>query len=551
MSIRIIVAGPPKTGNVWIKHILAELYGLHIISPEPGAEVEELQSFLQNGQFPPDSIFQQHYWPTEEFLSLVAAEQIHLVTVLRNPYDAFVSLYHFVQNFPENFPPGHELHPLRKNLIDDPEIFAFIARVQKGFGIHLQLAYEWLASERSQIVRYEDLQLDPFPEVARLASRIAPVEEAAIRAAIEASSAEKMRKRSNRLSRHIRKAKVGDWKNHLSEEHLQVFRANHADLIEKLGYEVIDHIQPGSRRNADPTFPSMNETRLFNDYYFAHGCGRPYERDEHWLTFFDTIGEQIVRDIQPASALDAGCAMGFLVEALRARDVEAWGVDISEYAIEHVDPSIAAHCWVGSVLEPFPRRYDLIICIEVLEHLPKPDSEKALSNLCQHTDDILFSSSPDDYAETTHFNVQPPEYWAELFAHQGFYRDLDFDASFITPWAARFRRSERLAPARIVKGYERRFWGLWRENVALRKTSVEFHDRLTSFERQTKAMDVELQQLRQKYAETQHHLDGVLHSRSWRMMTRLQKVVHLLAPPDSLRARVYKGLIAFFGSLRK
>ena len=38
-------------------------------------------------------------------------------------------------------------------------------------------------------------------------------------------------------------------------------------------------------------------------------------------------------------------------------------------------------------------------------------------------------------------NVRPPEYWAEQFARQGFVRDVDFDASFITPWAVRFRRS--------------------------------------------------------------------------------------------------------------
>jgi len=238
--IRIVVAGPPKTGNVWIKHILAEVYQLHIISPEPGADANELQTFIQQGHFLPHSIFQQHYWPTHQFSSLVASEHIHVVTVLRNPYDTFVSLYHFVQNFPESFPPGHQLYPLRKKTLDHPEVYAFIARVHKGFGIHLRLAYEWLASGRSQIVRYEDLQLNPVPEVERLTSHIAPVDEASIHNAISASSAEKLRKQSRRLSHHIRKATVGDWKNHLSREHLKVFRENHADLIEKLGYEVLE-----------------------------------------------------------------------------------------------------------------------------------------------------------------------------------------------------------------------------------------------------------------------------------------------------------------------
>jgi len=52
--------------------------------------------------------------------------------------------------------------------------------------------------------------------------------------------------------------------------------------------------------------------------------------------------------------------------------------------------------------------------------------DQAIANLCQASDDILFSSTPDDYREFTHVNVQPPEYWAERFALNGFVRDIDF-----------------------------------------------------------------------------------------------------------------------------
>ena len=49
-----------------------------------------------------------------------------------------------------------------------------------------------------------------------------------------------------------------------------------------------------------------------------------------------------------------------------------------------------------------------------------------MANLCPHTADVLFSSTPFDYDEATHLNVQPPDYWAALFARHGFYRDVDF-----------------------------------------------------------------------------------------------------------------------------
>lgn len=206
---------------------------------------------------------------------------------------------------------------------------------------------------------------------------------------------------------------------------------------------------------------------LFDEYYFRRGCGIPYRREPRWLEFFSGVAEHIVRRLAPRTALDAGCAMGFLVEALRDRGVDAEGVDISEYAIGQVREDIKPFCRVGSILAPFPRRYDLIVCIEVLEHLPAAEAEPAIANLCRSSDDILFSSSPSDYAEQTHFNVQPAEYWAELFARQGFVRDVDFDASFITNWAVRFRRSAEPLP-RVVRDYERRFAQLWKENTELR-----------------------------------------------------------------------------------
>lgn len=214
---------------------------------------------------------------------------------------------------------------------------------------------------------------------------------------------------------------------------------------------------------------------LFDAYYYAHCCGRPYGRQPEWFAFFGQIAERIATDIRPRKVLDAGCAIGLLVEELRNRGVEAFGVDISEYAISQVHESIRSFCWTGSVCDPFPEKYDLVVTIEVLEHMPKTDAEKALHNICQSTDDVLFSSSPFDYKEVTHFNVQPPEYWAELFARQGFFRDVDYDASFMTPWAARFRR--RSDPNHLlIKDYERQFWLLWKENTDLRSLNLDMRN---------------------------------------------------------------------------
>jgi hypothetical protein len=193
---------------------------------------------------------------------------------------------------------------------------------------------------------------------------------------------------------------------------------------------------------------------LYDADYFATSCGVPYRRDEHWLDFFGGIAERIVVEIAPRTALDAGCAMGFLVEALRDRGVDCYGVDVSEYAIAQVREDIRPYCWQGMVTDPLPQTYDLVICIEVLEHLAAQEAERAIANLCRHTDDILFSSTPTDREEPTHVNVRPPDYWAEAFARHGFYRDLSFDASFVAAWGVRFCRGDRVD--RVVGSYERK-----------------------------------------------------------------------------------------------
>ena len=229
----------------------------------------------------------------------------------------------------------------------------------------------------------------------------------------------------------------------------------------------------------------------YDAYYYAHDCGRPYQRDDLWLGFFGEIADQIVRQIGPGSVLDAGCAMGFLVESLRDRGVDAFGIDISPYAIERVRPDIRPFCRVASITEPLDRRYDLIVCIEVFEHLSPAEAEAAVANLCGHTDDVLFSSTPEDLKEVTHVNVRPPEHWAEMFARHGFYRDVDLDGGFITPWAARFRRSGEPVH-RLVRDYERRLWMLQQEARARRLYNIEQRDELARGESTVQALSANL-----------------------------------------------------------
>ena len=274
----------------------------------------------------------------------------------------------------------------------------------------------------------------------------------------------------------------------------------------------------------------------YDAYYYACGCGLPYQRNEHWLNFFANIAEHIASDIAPASVLDAGCAWGFLVENLRQRNVEAYGIDISDFAIANVFPPVQPFCKVGSITDAFPRCYDLIVCIEVLEHMLPGDAEKAVANFCAHTDDVLFSSTPFDYKEATHYNVNSPEYWAGLFARQGFFRDMDFDASFLTPWAVRFRKRQELADStradvvrnvRLVTEYERKFFLLWKENCDLRSLVGEMRNELAVQAEAVRRLQEEVRRL--------HEIEN---SRSWLFIKKLIRQRERWIPYGSRRERI-------------
>jgi SAM-dependent methyltransferase len=219
----------------------------------------------------------------------------------------------------------------------------------------------------------------------------------------------------------------------------------------------------------------VEDQEQYGEYYYRHDCGKAYERNDYWLGYFAKVAERITRDLHPTSVLDAGCAMGFLVEGLRRQGVDAYGIDVSEYAISKVDESVVDYCKVGSLAEPLGRRYDLVTCIEVVEHIEADQAETVIATLCAATDRLLLSTSPDDYAEATHHNVQPPEYWSTLLAREGFFRVTDQDISYLTPWAALYTRREE-TPVGLVAEYDGPWYRLRREVIEVRRSLLAKQD---------------------------------------------------------------------------
>ena len=238
--MRIVIAGPPKTGNMWLKCLLGRAYGLRWLRPfETPArpDFEALREWLDQGRFPDDTIFHQHYDYSPEVASALKAVPATLVTIVRDPYDAFVSTYYTLQLHAEQQnQKGRKFTELMGKPLDDPEVIDFLRR--GGYRNNLQKARDWATSGDAVVLRYEDLIHDPLVTLRHAAAQIAPVSDEQLEIAIDYCSADRMRQRTKGGKKHVRAATVGDSKKQLNAAHFAAFREAYADLIEELGYTV-------------------------------------------------------------------------------------------------------------------------------------------------------------------------------------------------------------------------------------------------------------------------------------------------------------------------
>lgn len=116
-----------------------------------------------------------------------------------------------------------------------------------------------------------------------------------------------------------------------------------------------------------------------------HTTGNPVVR--RLIDRFHTVVHEEVAALRPSTLLDVGCGEGFVLQALGPWAQGAHAVDLSSEAVEacrQVNPHVNAQ--VGSATDlPFDDdRFDVVICLEVLEHLDDPAAAvRELARVCR------------------------------------------------------------------------------------------------------------------------------------------------------------------------
>ncbi len=149
---------------------------------------------------------------------------------------------------------------------------------------------------------------------------------------------------------------------------------------------------PRSKRNitqrAEAKAPNViAASREFGELYFdgprSYGYGG-YRYDGRWVP----VAEDIVAHFGLRAGdrvLDVGCAKGFLVKDLMkvCPGLEAFGLDISEYALKHCEPEVIGRLHLGNAISlPFPDgSFKAVISLNTLHNLDRPEVITALREI--------------------------------------------------------------------------------------------------------------------------------------------------------------------------
>jgi SAM-dependent methyltransferase len=154
----------------------------------------------------------------------------------------------------------------------------------------------------------------------------------------------------------------------------------------------------------------------------------PYSRQ-----FYDSIraGSQssaeailplVLQWVRPRSVVDVGCGLGtWLAVAKRSGVEEVLGLDGAYVDCTQLQISAAQFQPVDlNAPPPLARQFDLVLSLEVAEHLPPARAAAFVSYLTSLGPVVLFSAAVPYQLGDGHLNEQWPAYWAALFAEHGY-----------------------------------------------------------------------------------------------------------------------------------
>lgn len=185
-----------------------------------------------------------------------------------------------------------------------------------------------------------------------------------------------------------------------------------------------------------------DDTNYGHDYFETLDGGDGYQDSTMWEDIAHTIKEVFATDegtdrSGELHTVDVGCAKGYLVRHLRRRGFDAWGLDISEYAITNAPADTAEYLrqfdLTGRDASFFgTKNFTFAVCLETMEHIPEDQVGQALLNifhLVEPGSQVLFTICTDKQpgwdSDPTHVTIKTHEWWQHMLEKCGFHYGYD------------------------------------------------------------------------------------------------------------------------------
>jgi SAM-dependent methyltransferase len=130
----------------------------------------------------------------------------------------------------------------------------------------------------------------------------------------------------------------------------------------------------------------------------------------------------ILELVEAKSVVDVGCGVGTWLAVFAAHGVtEILGIDgdyVDRGQLQIGEDRFVSHDLTMPIR--LGRRFDLVVCLEVAEHLDQVHAPVLIDSLVNLGTYVMFSAAIPHQGGTHHVNEQWPEYWSQLFAAYGY-----------------------------------------------------------------------------------------------------------------------------------
>lgn len=126
-------------------------------------------------------------------------------------------------------------------------------------------------------------------------------------------------------------------------------------------------------------------------------------------------------NLSPKSVLDLGSGSGFYLRELAQLGIEALGLEASPAGVAGSGSNVLALSYDLRRPVYLSKRFDVVMCIEVAEHIPKCSSPVLVESICSNANSfVVFTAAPPGTPGADHINCQPEKFWVALFHERGF-----------------------------------------------------------------------------------------------------------------------------------